>query len=231
MNPVKNYSKKENPVDSKLDAFVHIVGSNMLQNELLLSFLKKEAGMEGACVPNLESTNSNIENESAQSHLLLIDCNDNNIEDIWVDIITLKETDNDHCFFAICNVEPKMDIEKAAIVNGIQGIFYKKDSPQMIRNGISAILNGDLWYSRKILTDCIKENESANEMTDYAANYNLTIREIEILALISSGLSNRAIANKLHLSVYTVKTHSYNIYKKIGVSNRLQATLWAARNL
>jgi LuxR family maltose regulon positive regulatory protein len=51
----------------------------------------------------------------------------------------------------------------------------------------------------------------------------LSEREIEVLQLIAKGLTNRVIATRLVLSVHTVKTHSRNIYGKLGVNNRTQA--------
>jgi DNA-binding CsgD family transcriptional regulator len=59
----------------------------------------------------------------------------------------------------------------------------------------------------------------------------LTHREKEVLFLIASGISNSELADKLHISRNTVKTHLYNIYNKIRVPNRLQAALWAAKHL
>jgi DNA-binding CsgD family transcriptional regulator len=59
----------------------------------------------------------------------------------------------------------------------------------------------------------------------------LTPREIEILSLVAIGAKNEEIAEKLFISSNTVKTHIYNIFKKIDVPNRLQAALWAAKNL
>ena len=59
----------------------------------------------------------------------------------------------------------------------------------------------------------------------------LTHREIEILSLLAVGAKNEEIADKLYISTNTVKTHIYNIFKKINVTNRLQAALWAAKNL
>ena len=59
----------------------------------------------------------------------------------------------------------------------------------------------------------------------------LSGREKEVLRFVAVGLGNDEIANKLNLSPHTVKTHLYHIYKKIGVTNRLQATLWAAAYL
>jgi DNA-binding CsgD family transcriptional regulator len=49
--------------------------------------------------------------------------------------------------------------------------------------------------------------------------------------MIITGLKNEEIANRLYISAHTVKTHIYNIFKKINVPNRLQAALWAAKNL
>jgi len=59
----------------------------------------------------------------------------------------------------------------------------------------------------------------------------LTRREMEILTVLASGAKNAEIASKLYISSHTVKTHLYAIYKKINVSNRLQAVLWAGENL
>jgi LuxR family transcriptional regulator of csgAB operon len=59
----------------------------------------------------------------------------------------------------------------------------------------------------------------------------LTSRETEILTMISIGAKNDEIADKLFISPNTVKTHIYNIFKKIDVPNRLQAALWAAKHL
>ena len=51
----------------------------------------------------------------------------------------------------------------------------------------------------------------------------LSEREIEVLSLIAEGLSNRQVAQRLVISVNTVRVHTSNIYGKLGVSNRTQA--------
>jgi LuxR family maltose regulon positive regulatory protein len=51
----------------------------------------------------------------------------------------------------------------------------------------------------------------------------LTDREIEVLALVAEGLTNREVAQRLVVSVSTIKAHTYNIYTKLDVHNRTQA--------
>lgn len=59
----------------------------------------------------------------------------------------------------------------------------------------------------------------------------LTRREQEILLQLTGGESNSTIAAKLHLSEHTVKNHMYNIFRKIDVKNRVQASNWAKMHL
>ena len=59
----------------------------------------------------------------------------------------------------------------------------------------------------------------------------LTNREKQVLSCIASGYSSQAIADELNISMHSIKNHIYNLYKKINVHNRLQATLWAAKYL
>ena len=67
-------------------------------------------------------------------------------------------------------------------------------------------------------------------MNSQPAHNILTNREKEIVNLIAVGHSNTEIADKLCISHHTVKTHINNLFKKIDVPNRLQATLWVLNN-
>ena len=213
------------------ETFVHIVGNNTLQNELLLSFVKKKTGYEGACAQSLKSFIPFNHNSQARSQFLLVDCYDHDIENLWSSITSCKQLNSNHYYFALCNVEPEMNIEETAVSLGIQGIFYKNDPLHIIPKGICAILDGDLWYSRKVLCKFLTRKNSAITMNKDSASCVLSNRERAILTLIASGYSSKDIASKLRISGHTVKTHIYNIYRKISVSSRLQATLWAAKYL
>ena len=229
---VVNMQPTENIPGAIPGAYVQIIGKNKLQNELLLSYLQRESGLKGTCSLSPGAAVPDSSQISGASQFLLVDCKSFELDCLLDNISLWKRSIPCHCFIALCNVDPEMKIEKLAVDHGIQGIFYKNDPPQTIPKGINAILNGDLWYSRKTLTKCIKDNGSSKNMAEHDLDSDLlSTREKEILALIASGYSNQKIADELFISIHTVKTHTYNIYQKINVSNRLQATLWAARYL
>ncbi|MBT8764289.1 response regulator transcription factor [Desulfohalobiaceae bacterium Ax17] len=98
----------------------------------------------------------------------------------------------------------------------------------MLLKGISAILKGEWWYSREILWKCLLEPKTSADET--LVNYGLSSREKQILSMLAHGASNKDIADYLGISLNTVKTHIYNIYNKINVSNRYQAAQWVARH-
>ncbi len=60
------------------------------------------------------------------------------------------------------------------------------------------------------------------EMNRFYLKYNISEREQEIVDLIIKGKSNKEIEDELFISIRTVKSHNYNIYKKTGVKNRLE---------
>lgn len=55
------------------------------------------------------------------------------------------------------------------------------------------------------------------------SNLNLSKRELEVLQLMADGLSNHEIADRLYVSLSTIKTHSRNLFEKLGVARRTQA--------
>jgi len=121
-------------------------------------------------------------------------------------------------------------VEKKALARNIRGFFYKEDAFEVFLKGIRSIFAGDIWVSRKTLLKVVFESFSEKKVA-IEEKTALTSREIEILSLISMGSNNEEIADKMCISTNTVKTHLYNIFKKINVENRLQAALWAAANL
>ncbi|MCE8035211.1 MAG: LuxR C-terminal-related transcriptional regulator [Halomonas sp.] len=112
----------------------------------------------------------------------------------------------------------------------LQGIFYRNDSVDLICKGIEALRSGNLWMSRTLMSRMIQLLRR-QQMNSYRPACGLTQRELEIIGLLGTGATNSEIAEKLFVSEHTVKSHLYNIFRKIKVHNRLQAMNWARRNL
>ena len=224
-------SRKNNTSNSIPNTSLSIVGRNVLQNELLLSFLKKETGLKGACFTNLESIPGIDAAKSPIPQLLILDCKNIDVKNVWTDIRAWNFSNSCPCFFVLCNAEPDSQFEKSALDNGIQGIFYNNDPLKLICKGICAVLNGDIWYSRKTLKKLIMEKRSSSNSPIHPPVSRLTGREKQVLSCIASGYNSKAIADEFNISMHTVKTHIYNIYRKINATNRLQATLWATKYL
>ncbi len=222
---------KKSGHDSLPGVFINVVGRNMLQNELLLSFLKKKTGLKGACFPEFESISQLDAHEPAIPQLLILDCKNIDIKNLWTNIHKWNCSHDFPCFFVLCNAIASTVFEKKAMDSGIQGIFYNNDPLHLIVKGICAVLQGDLWYSREALNKCLMGPKSLGDSSTHPALSRLTFREKEILACIASGYSSKAMASTFSISLHTVKTHIYNIYRKINVNNRLQASLWATKYL
>jgi DNA-binding NarL/FixJ family response regulator len=226
----KRISKKA-VLGSTPKAFLNIVGQNMLQNELLLSFLKEETGLKGECFSSLKSIPASDENESSIPQVLILDCKNIDMKNLWTGIQGLNCSNGCRCLCVLCSAIADSAFEKKAMDSGIQGIFYNNDPLPLIAKGICAVLQGDLWYSREALTKCLMGRKSSADSSIHAAMYGLTFREKEILACIASGYSSKAMAEEFSISLHTVKTHIYTLYRKINVHNRLQASLWATKYL
>jgi DNA-binding NarL/FixJ family response regulator len=213
---------------SKPETVIHIVGPNKLQNELLALFLETEAELKCTCGPMPELTNIG-DKEAAQACLVMLDCM--GIDRVKIRNLGMKpNSTTSQCPIVLFNVDPDDEIEKEAVDRGVRRIFYDSEPPHRFPKGILAVLNGELWYSREALSKCALEASSHVKFPAGPAAA-LTSREKEILTKITFGAGNKEIADDLCISTYTVKTHIYNIYKKINVPNRLQATLWVSKNV
>ena len=230
---VKNVFKSDDAKQSNVIpvARLFIVGQNELHNELLLSYIKKHLTIDGACVTDISLIRFSKDLISLMPVFILLDCDNLDLSTMMKDLLDCKPENAQTLFTALCNVRPEIEIEKLALYNDIHGIFYSSEPIEMIPKGIKAIIKGEIWYRRDVLVRCLSEFKNCKKSLNNGAFIDLSAREKEILALIVAGQSNREIGDALDISFHTVKTHTYNIYKKIGVENRFQAFLWAARYL
>jgi LuxR family transcriptional regulator, positive regulator of biofilm formation len=219
-----------NKFNSSADLTIYIVGKRKLQNELIASCLAKETGTECILLESIHHLPSGHSDQGGSPWIIFWDCHEKDSKKLLAELSLYdkhKKTDNRIVFF---NVPAYFDLNKKFVLKGVHAFFYEQDSLDIFLKGVRAVLNGKLWLSRELMTKCIFEN-SDNDTSSENATGALTDRQTEILAMIAVGFTNEEIADKLCISPHTVKSHIYKIFKKINVPNRVQASLWAAKNL
>lgn len=112
----------------------------------------------------------------------------------------------------------------------LKGFFFRDTNSQQIVDGLRLILDGDFWVPRRLLHAYLERNRRAPRHNIKAPEL-LTRREREILALLENGATNASMAKAMKVSEHTIKTHLYNIYKKIDVANRIEAINWSRQNI
>lgn len=192
-------------------------------------YLHENTGLSCACHKDL---NVDLFSKPAgkQTCLILLDCLGCDFTTLSSTMRSLFDSGKKGYYIALFNMAAVQPFGNDMVKKGVRGIFYSDDPLPNFAKGVPAILNGELWFSRKDLMKCILDSKTESELT-IELKALLTAREKEIIILIASGISNNQIAENLNISRNTVKTHLYNIYHKIKVPNRLQAALWAAKYL
>ena len=114
-----------------------------------------------------------------------------------------------------------------AIKAGAMGYLMKDVSPAELAEAVRAVHRGETPLHPEIAKKLMRE--FADPAVGTLQREDLTDRELEVLALIAQGLSNRDIAAQLVLSPKTVKTHVSNILSKLHLADRTQAAIYALK--
>lgn len=206
----------------------YVVGSQQLQNALLCEFLQKE-DIAAAPLPSLDT----VTTDSLQQHeqnLFLVDFHSIDVNEVIAHLLESDQEVDSDVLIAVFNVDSDESLSRLAGLPMVNGGF-QHDCPQaLLSKGIKAIFDGELWFPRSVLQTYLMKSRTFNK-TFSRSEVNLTDREVEVLKVMATGAKNAEIASTLNLSPHTIKTHIYNIFKKINASNRLQAVNWAQENL
>jgi DNA-binding NarL/FixJ family response regulator len=109
---------------------------------------------------------------------------------------------------------------------GVRGIVLKELAPRLLVECVRKVNAGEQWIEKRSFTSALETLMRREAGTrDVAAV--LTPREIEMVRMVASGLRNRDMAKRLHITEGTVKTHLHNIYDKLKVQSRVELTLYA----
>lgn len=127
----------------------------------------------------------------------------------------------------ILTIHNEIEYLMKALEIGIEGYVLKDADSAVLKQAIITV-HGENEYIDYSMVPLLKEKIA--QVKEQREEDKLTRREIEVLKLLAEGLFNKEIAYKLSISEKTVKNHVSNIFKKIGVSDRTQAAVYAIKN-
>jgi DNA-binding NarL/FixJ family response regulator len=127
-------------------------------------------------------------------------------------------------------------VEKEQIVEALQigarGVVSKETATELLFKSIRTVVAGQYWVGRQEVSDLVAALRGLlpTGADERQRSFGLTKRELEIVAAIVEGCTNRDIAQKFTLSEDTVKHHLTHIFDKLGVSNRLELAMFAVNH-
>jgi two-component system nitrate/nitrite response regulator NarL len=143
-----------------------------------------------------------------------------------VEALTTMQQDATRVILLTAGIEPSELMR--AIQLGARGVVLKESATRLLIDGIHCVMDDKYVIGAGVVDD--REQAVRQAGTKETRQYGLTPRELEIVSAIVSGDSNRDIADRLSISLQTVKHHLTSIFDKTGVSTRLELALFAIRH-
>lgn len=127
----------------------------------------------------------------------------------------------------ILTIHDEVEYLYKAVEIGVEGYVLKDSESDVLIKAIRSVYAGESYIQPNMAAFLFKKMN--NKESEGAKKSRLTKREVEVLTLITEGLLNKEIAHRLCISEKTVKNHVSNIFKKIKVSDRTQAAVFAIK--
>ena len=207
-----------------------IHGPTNVYNESLQYVLSHELSTQCKLSCDLNAVAALFDGSECGDSVLLFDATDGYQDAALLTLDSRKRSGAARPPLAIYNLPRGIKIRAEMLRRGVRGLFFAEDKLSVVLKGIRALLKGEVWLSHSTLLE-VALDEPLSSLVQVAEGSGLSRREIEILAHASRGETNDEISDLLCVSTHTVKTHLYNIYRKIKVNNRFQASLWAAKHI
>lgn len=128
----------------------------------------------------------------------------------------------------VLTVHNEVEYLMKAVDIGVDGYILKDSESAELKKAIFSILEGENYIQPSLIPSLNSKMIEKNR--DEGKIESLTKRELEVLKLLAVGMYNKEVAEKLNISERTVKNHVSNIFKKIEVTDRTQAAVFAIRN-
>lgn len=207
-----------------------MLAENNLQSSLLKDLLEQNLDMDVRLISTDRLSNYRGHQGDEEVSLIIIDqpaLNDHHLKK-YNELRMYLDTEAQE---VLINAQPSLHQSELLRWQRLVGLFYNDDEMDKLIKGFNCILSGEMWMSRKLVHQYIKLYRRRLCASTNPYYTNLTKREQQIIKLLGEGATNIQIAEELFLSENTVKAHLHNTFKKINVSNRLQALIWVKDNI
>ena len=164
--------------------------------------------------------------QHVQPDILLLDINMPNVNGI--EVLEEIKKKNIPVKVLMLTVHSEVEYLVQAVDIGANGYILKDSGSEELKKAIQSVMEGDYYIQSSLIPSL--NSRLVNRDIDKEKIAALTKREMEILTQIAGGMCNKEIALNLNISERTVKNHISNIFKKIDVSDRTQAAVFAIRN-
>jgi DNA-binding NarL/FixJ family response regulator len=114
------------------------------------------------------------------------------------------------------------DYISKCLEHGVLGYVVKSETGDQLEEAVETVLRGDCYFSSEVQKSILRRYSNSSRKRVSENDVRLTAREIEIVKLISKGLTNQEMADRLFISARTVETHRANLMKKVGVKNAIE---------
>jgi DNA-binding NarL/FixJ family response regulator len=115
-----------------------------------------------------------------------------------------------------------------ALRYGVKGVVLKHMPSHLLLQCLQKVAAGGLWMEKESIGHAFEKMLHREAGMRRLATI-LTARETEVMRCVASGLSNQKIADKLIVREGTIKIHVHNIFRKLGITNRVDLTLYAQK--
>ncbi|HEV2127673.1 MAG TPA: response regulator transcription factor [Thermomicrobiales bacterium] len=147
------------------------------------------------------------------------------------DLVSSMRSRHPQAVAVVLTGNPRPESRASAVATGAVGVLHKSTSIPSIVAAVRTAAAGQPLISPAEAVELLREAVANQARTDEGrrALESLTDRERDVLRALATGLDNQAIADRLHISHETVRSHIVRILRKLGVESRLQAVLFALR--
>ena len=204
-----------------------VVDDHSLMRDGLCRLLALEPSFKNIAQANngLEAIDSA---KKEQPHVILMDINMPKLNGIAASKEILKEyPDIKVMALTVCEEEEQIF---EFIQAGAVGYLLKDVQAEILIDAVKTVCDGESYIYPPIAKKILNQFNKVSQELEKVRKNPISVREVEVLTLVSRGLTNKEIAGELFISEKTVKNHITNIFHKLDAKDRTEAVVIAMKN-